>query len=259
MEISEMAALSADLIRASLSGADGVGMFADDVVERQILRAATPWHRLTIVLMAPEDFLALAAPIVPAGDTAEQNSADEGGRIEDIRRALGRLDNLPYLFMNAEGDDAARVVHHEGRHRATLAISMGVRQFPVQMRLGASGRPDGGAWPLMLRPPSVLLGEAGSGHSGNRVAAPDFPVTAASLGLEPEWAAAVGAAFEGINAALSSREPATAHPAGMDARTWGAAEGGFEALKWLDAGDLWGEAVAIGERALSAAPGVGRR
>jgi len=78
--------------------------------------------------MSPEDFLKLAAPLFTGGkavDSYYKEQLEQGAKLD-----------VPYL--NATYDDKtgdAKIIGHEGRHRAETLIKQGVKSMPVRFRM----------------------------------------------------------------------------------------------------------------------------
>lgn len=111
--------------------------------------------------MPPEEFLALAAPFSREGESPSKR--------ENVLRLLTentRFRDGPALSF----DETGQVYGHEGRHRATALLRMGVARIPVLLRArGGTGirwgeQDDPTAWGYNKNLPSWLLSE----EPGNR-------------------------------------------------------------------------------------------
>ncbi len=227
------------LLDAHLSGVDGMRMFTDACIERQLTVASRPLSTLVVVGMRPADFLSLAVPMYREADLPEGSLAPlvDDGKLASIAAGLASegLDNLPFLRLDPEGEDA-RVVMHEGRHRAMTAMSLGIRLMPVQLILPGDGRhPDDGVWHLMPGPPCHLLGErgrdGGPGNERTRVPTPAVPLGRHLTGLDDEEADAIVRVLRTANRVANGFDPDDGECA--DTREWAEAAGQYT-LRWME-------------------------
>ena len=82
-----------------------------------------------IVMMRPQDFLRLAAPIADRIPSRERRSA-----IAAVLDAGGILATLPDLEIEIH-DNEGYVIHHDGRHRAIELRERGFDLMPVHLML----------------------------------------------------------------------------------------------------------------------------
>lgn len=82
-----------------------------------------------IVMMRPQDFLRLAAPIAERIPSRERR-----GAIAAVLDAGGTLATLPELELEIH-DNEGYVIHHDGRHRAIELRERGFDLMPVHLML----------------------------------------------------------------------------------------------------------------------------
>ena len=233
------------LLEAHLGDADGMRLYSDRCRERQLGVASAPWSNLTIVTMTPQEFLSLAAPIFEEADLPEESLACiiEADKMASIGHGLKEgLSNMPHFHLDREGEDA-RVMMHEGRHRALTAAAMGIERFPVQLVMGENH--DHGAWHLMTMPPVRLLGERSRhGVPGNECTAlpmPMIPLTAQTLGLERDAAEEASMVARTVVRFLGAHD---ADPLDCPVtRAW-AEEQGVDTLRWSEREERYEAALA---------------
>jgi hypothetical protein len=250
-----IAGLSRFILRRHLAGPDGSWMFSRACISAAVADAAAPWNRSTIVLLSPQDFLLVAAPIYHADDVDPGRDVNrfERSKLSSIAEALADagLDEMPHLTLEPDGTaHDLRVVGHEGRHRALAAMRRNVARLPVTLRFrGSPGRADDGIWALMNEPPSRLLGEGGNRDNG--IALRTLPITAAALGIDANWAEAMGAALDAMHAVMFLRPRASSHGAGDAAEAWANLRR-FETLAAMSGEEHMNRARRFAERAKSA-------
>lgn len=114
---------------AAIETDDGTKWFSERAMESAREEAAGK-SRTTIVTMSVDDFLKMAEQLdQPVASKAEtvKNVLDKGEVFSDI----------PYLSFTHDGKGAAKVISHEGRHRAMAIKARGGTSIPV--RLHSSG------------------------------------------------------------------------------------------------------------------------
>lgn len=228
-----------EMLDAHLAGVDGMRMFSRTCLERQLGVASQPLCTLVVVAMDPADFLALAAPIHRLSDLPEgsQASVVDDDRMASIAAGVASdgLSNLPYLSLVPEGPDA-RVVQHEGRHRALTALGLGIERIPVQLMMPADGgHAATGIWHLMAKPPAHLLGEPGcAGIPGNdmtRIPTPEVPLSRHLSAIENGEAEAILRVLRTANRVVCGFEPDDGECPGT--REW-AEDCGQYTLRWME-------------------------
>lgn len=114
---------------AAIETDDGTKWFSERAMESAREEAAGK-SRTTIVTMSVDDFLKMAErldqPVASKAETVK-NVLDKGEVFSDI----------PYLSFTHDGKGAAKVISHEGRHRAMAIKARGGTSIPV--RLHSSG------------------------------------------------------------------------------------------------------------------------
>lgn len=105
---------------------DGGVLFAEDAWEdaQDQMRGRS---RVALTWMHPLDFLAVAAP----GHAPEKEA-----RVQGVLQEGRLFSSLPYLSLRGlpDNDAYAKVVGHEGRHRARALLDRGYTQMPVLLR-----------------------------------------------------------------------------------------------------------------------------
>lgn len=127
--------------------------------EKELLKAASasPSSKELLIHMDPQDFLKAAEPLLDSSSKRE---------IELMRLCYDgvKMDYVPYLSFDNNGDGVATGFGHEGRHRAGAMIRLGVKHMPVRficrdgyyaIMWGRQGRGDHdrlkGIWPKVYK------------------------------------------------------------------------------------------------------------
>jgi hypothetical protein len=113
--------------------------------------------RFKVIEMAIDDFLKLALPL--------SRGANER-KMEDIETLLisrKKFSSLPQLFFELKGT-SAKVVGHEGRHRALALKGLGCKTMPVELRgpIRWSEQDDTGRFDYVETWPTKFISENGS-------------------------------------------------------------------------------------------------
>ncbi|MDK9790103.1 hypothetical protein [Vibrio sp. D431a] len=107
---------------------DGAFAFSDKAFDD--LEVTFYKSRETLAYMTPEDFLAVAEKGF--------DSSKEGVCKGVIESGEG-FTSIPFLTFEHDGKGNARVVGHEGRHRAMVLFNEGVSKIPVVLKSAAGG------------------------------------------------------------------------------------------------------------------------
>jgi len=97
-----------------------------------------PKSRETLIYLSPEEFLALAKKIPSERKTKEA--------LDELVKSGGRFDSIPFLSFDNEGDGVAKIVGHEGRHRAMALQDIGVKKIPVKFVSREGGKGNAIRW-----------------------------------------------------------------------------------------------------------------
>ncbi len=101
-------------------------------------------------------------------------SDDKYGRVESLLNNKIKFNEIPFIIFTHDNNGNARVVGHEGRHRAKLLKSLGVNTIPVLMKnfMGGEGSYSINKENLKNRPPyfdeefpRILKGELDNKHN----------------------------------------------------------------------------------------------
>jgi hypothetical protein len=88
--------------------------------------------------MHPKEFLQLAYGF-PKGKPVQRS-------LDNVREVVGSgtpLDAIPFLWVGQDNRGMARVLGHEGRHRATVLNEQGVTEMPVKLHSVSGETPEG--------------------------------------------------------------------------------------------------------------------
>lgn len=80
--------------------------------------------REILIQMTPDDFLKLALPISGADQSKK-------GRVSEILGRREKFTDLPFMSFEHDGNGNAKIIAHEGRHRAEALKEFGVKTIPV--------------------------------------------------------------------------------------------------------------------------------
>ena len=93
------------------------------------LNVSSPKSRETLVYMSPADFLSMA----------EKGYLDSKTKnVASLVKQGTKFNSIPFLQFEHNGKGLARVIGHEGRHRARALQAIGVKQMPVVLLSSAS-------------------------------------------------------------------------------------------------------------------------
>lgn len=97
----------------------------EDLFEENLVKDTTPQphSRTKVVMMNIDDFLKLVPPL----EKIEKKTAG------DIVKSGGKLNSLPLLRYELRDGNIAKVVDHEGRHRALALKEAGYTEMPVEI------------------------------------------------------------------------------------------------------------------------------
>lgn len=107
---------------------------SDDHFNMSNLNVHSRMSRETLVYMSPDDFLTLAEP---------GYSEDKFQGVKNVGDQGIKFNGVPAIMFIHDGEGHARVVGHEGRHRALYLKSKGVEKIPVTF-LSREGNPGKG-------------------------------------------------------------------------------------------------------------------
>lgn len=147
------------------------GAFDNFEYDPMLWDTISPNSRTTLIYMSPETFLSLVQPDID--DWKLDNTTDLANR--GIKYST-----VPFLNFVHNGKGTAKVVGHEGRHRARVLATRNVKNMPVILRSIESGNGEykgyGGGhairWGIQNKSiiwPTILIGEDGK----NRI---QFPI-----------------------------------------------------------------------------------
>lgn len=123
-----------NLLESEATAHDGDAYF--NMREADDLRG-NPKSRETLVYMSPSDFLRMAEP---------GHSDDKEATVQGVLKAGQKFRSLPHLSFEHDGKGVARVIGHEGRHRARALQALGVQQMPVVLQSQASSKGPSIRW-----------------------------------------------------------------------------------------------------------------
>lgn len=99
--------------------------------------------RAIMIQMSPDDFLKVAKI---------GHDPDKERKVRGLVDSGTKLSEVPYLGFVHDGDGTAQVTSHEGRHRAMVLRSKGVKSMPVMFRHNYDGNGQSMRWSNMGRP-----------------------------------------------------------------------------------------------------------
>lgn len=102
--------------------ADGKGFFRDEAISAAANQSAK--SRETLIYMHPRDFLRMAERFVP--------DPEKTAGVENVLKGEGKFSSLPMLSFENQGGGIAKVIGHEGRHRAMTLLGKGIERMPVR-------------------------------------------------------------------------------------------------------------------------------
>ena len=148
------------------------GLLDDNAIEpmwspKALKDAANQNHKSRNILigMAPQEFLRMT-------DDLSKPDLFKKTRIADAREAGNQMDSVPMLGFDNMGEGRAKVVAHEGRHRALRAIEEGHDIIPVLLNSQEGGNAAAIRW--------------GSQEPGTRDYVDDFPTILEAQGKKTD-------------------------------------------------------------------------
>lgn len=120
------------------------GQHVDAVIEQ----ANNPMSRSTIVMMSPDDFLALAR---------QGSDSHKAATVRGIIEKGEKWSDLPSLMFKHDGKGTATVTGHEGRHRARYLKEQGITEMPVEFVSVSSGEGNAIRWGAAIQQPGSVF------------------------------------------------------------------------------------------------------
>ncbi len=117
---------------------DGDSFFKPEKLKQA--KTQNSMSREKLIYMTPDEFLAMAERETAGPDSAKTKTVTE------VLEKEGQFNSIPYLGFENNGDGTAKVISHEGRHRARALKAKGVTKMPVLFRSIEGGKGSAIRW-----------------------------------------------------------------------------------------------------------------
>lgn len=107
-------------------GDDYRNYFTEDAVAKAEKESGSYKSRQHLIYMSPDEFLQMAERIEEAVPSKQET-------VEGVLSKSSKFDSIPFLAFEHDGKGQAKVVGHEGRHRAMSLKERGVTRMPVML------------------------------------------------------------------------------------------------------------------------------